>query len=106
MITEDNFWLYKRIADAYEFKPITIGQPYVFEMDYYWMMGDNRHKSADSRYWGMVATRNIKAKAFVIYFSFENSDGTFALNKPFTWWRIPFKIRWTRLGKVIHLIGK
>jgi signal peptidase I len=54
----------------------------------------------------MVATRNIKAKAFVIYFSFENSDGTFALNKPFTWWRIPFKIRWTRLGKVIHLIGK
>ena len=98
-------------ADVYDLKYQILfdGKPitkYVVQAPVYFMMGDNRDNSADSRYWGMVATRNIKAKAFVIYFSFENSDGTFALNKPFTWWRIPFKIRWTRLGKVIHLIGK
>ena len=34
MITEENFWVYKRIADAYEMKPMKIGEPYVFEMDY------------------------------------------------------------------------
>lgn len=92
-----------------EYRLLFDGKPvheYVVQAPVYFMMGDNRDNSADSRYWGMVATRNIKAKAFVVYFSFENSDGKFALNKPYTWWRIPFKIRWTRLGKVIHLIGE
>jgi signal peptidase I len=68
-------------------------------------MGDNRDNSADSRYWGFVSTENVKAKAFVIYFSFENSDQKFSFGNPFSWWRIPFKIRWTRLGKIIHMIG-
>ena len=70
----------------------------------YFMMGDNRDNSADSRYWGTVNLRNIRAKAFVIYFSFENEDQKFALGNPFTWWRIPFCIRWTRIGKVISFI--
>lgn len=77
---------------------------YVVQTPQYFMMGDNRDNSADSRYWGLVSLRNMRAKAFVIYFSFENEDGTFALTNPFTWWRLPFKIRWSRLGKIIHLI--
>lgn len=77
---------------------------YVVQSPQYFMMGDNRDNSADSRYWGYVSLRNMRAKAFVIYFSFENEDGSFALSNPFTWWRLPFKIRWSRLGKIIHLI--
>ncbi len=77
---------------------------YVVQTPQFFMMGDNRDNSADSRYWGTVTLRNIRAKAFVIYFSFENEDQKFSLGNPFTWWRIPFKIRWTRIGKIIHLI--
>lgn len=77
---------------------------YVVQTPQYFMMGDNRDNSADSRYWGYVSLRNMRAKAFVIYFSFENEDESFALSNPFTWWRLPFKIRWSRLGKIIHLI--
>lgn len=77
---------------------------YVVKTPQFFMMGDNRDNSADSRYWGFVSQRNIKAKALVIYFSFENEDGAFKLGNPFTWWRLPFRIRWTRLGKVIPLI--
>lgn len=77
---------------------------YVVQTPQYFMMGDNRDNSADSRYWGYVSLRNMRAKAFVIYFSFDNDDETFSLKNPFTWWRLPFKIRWSRLGKMIHLI--
>lgn len=79
---------------------------YVVKANTYFMMGDNRDNSADSRYWGFVAQRSVKAKAFIIYFSFENADGKFSFGNPFSWWRIPFKIRWTRFGKVVHLIGE
>lgn len=82
-------------------KPI---KSYVVKSPQFFMMGDNRDNSADSRYWGTVALRNIKAKAFVLYFSFENEEEKFALSNPFTWWRIPFCIRWSRIGKIIHLI--
>lgn len=77
---------------------------YVVRSPQFFMMGDNRDNSADSRYWGVVSLRNIRAKAFVIYFSFDNDDQTFALTNPFTWWRLPFKIRFGRLGKIIHMI--
>lgn len=77
---------------------------YVVKSPQFFMMGDNRDNSADSRYWGFVSLRNVKAKAFVIYFSFENEDEAFKLGNPFTWWRLPFRIRWTRLGKVIPMI--
>lgn len=78
-----------------------------YEVKYpvYFMMGDNRDNSADSRYWGFVSQKNIKAKAFIVYFSFENSDHGFSFGKPLSWFQIPFRIRFSRIGKVIHLIG-
>ena len=88
MITEENYWVYKRIADAYEFKPMKIGEPYVFEMDYYWMMGDNRHNSADSRAWGFVPEDHIVGRPEFVWLS---------LNKDKAWGQ--GKIRWNRFFK-------
>ncbi len=87
LITEDNYWLYKRIADAYEFQPIRIGEEYEFKMDYYWMMGDNRHNSADSRYWGFVPEDHIVGQPIFVWLSIEK-------DKP--WFN--GHIRWNRLG--------
>ena len=87
IITEENFHLYKRIADAYEFKSMKIGEPYVFEMDYYWMMGDNRHKSADSRYWGFVPEDHIVGRPMFVWLSIEKDN---------PWGK--GHIRWKRIG--------
>jgi len=87
-ITEDNYWLYKRIADAYEHQPIKVGEVYTFQMDYYWMMGDNRHKSADSRYWGFVPEDHIVGRPVFIWLSVEK-------DRPW----LKGHIRWNRLGK-------
>ena len=87
MITEENYWIYKRIADAYEFQPIKIGEEYEFRMDYYWMMGDNRHNSADSRYWGFVPEDHIVGQPIFVWLSVEK-------DKP--WGK--GHIRWKRIG--------
>ena len=87
MITQENYWLYKRIADAYEFKPIKIGETYEFDMDYYWMMGDNRHKSADSRYWGFVPEDHIVGRPMFVWLS---------IDKDKNWGQ--GRIRWNRIG--------
>ncbi len=74
MITEENYWLYKRIGDAYEHQPMRIGEPYTFAMDYYWMMGDNRHMSSDSRYWGFVPEDHIVGRPVFIWLSIEKDN--------------------------------
>lgn len=63
---------------------------YTFKMNYYWMMGDNRHQSADSRYWGFVPEDHIVGKALFIWMSFDGEGSWFS------------KIRWSRIFKGIH----
>ena len=57
---------------------------YTFKMDYYWMMGDNRHQSQDSRYWGFVPEDHVVGEAWMIWMSWKNG------------------VRWNRLFKKIR----
>ncbi|MFV0289397.1 MAG: signal peptidase I [Mangrovibacterium sp.] len=90
-----NLPLYERIIHAYENHQLEVidgeifidnnrATSYTFAMDYYWMMGDNRHNSADSRYWGFVPEDHVVGKAVFIWMSLDK-DKTF-----------PFNIRWKR----------
>lgn len=99
-LTLQNLPLYRRIIDVYEGHDLRVdgetiiidGVPtthYTFGMDYYFMMGDNRHNSLDSRYWGFVPENHIVGKPRVVWFSKD-------LNKPF-----PRNIRWNRLLKFV-----
>ena len=59
-------------------------------MNYYWMMGDNRHNSADSRYWGFVPEDHVVGKASFIWLSLDK-DKSF-----------PANIRWNRFFKKVR----
>ncbi len=95
-LNPENVKRYRRCIDTYEGnkfeekdgKYFINGQPattYSFKMNYYWMMGDNRDNSLDSRYWGFVPEDHIVGKASLIWFSYDNNG-----------------IRWHRIFKKIR----
>jgi signal peptidase I len=89
-INLDNLPLYERIIGYYEGNDLEVkdsliyvnGEPinqYTFKMDYFWMMGDNRHRSLDSRYWGYVPEDHIVGKPRFVWLSL-NQDKRFPMN--------------------------
>lgn len=100
-IDADVLPLYERIIRVYEGNKLEVkdktvyinGNPassYTFKMDYYWMMGDNRHNSADSRYWGFVPEDHVVGKAVFIWLSLDKDK------------RFPSNIRIKRMFRSIH----
>ncbi len=97
VLTAENLPLYRRIIEQYEGNTLEVAADgtilingeaateYTFRMNYYWMMGDNRHNSADSRFWGFVPEDHIVGKALFIAWS-KGDDG----------------IRWSRMFNKIR----
>ncbi|MGB0888215.1 MAG: signal peptidase I [Vicingaceae bacterium] len=90
--------IYRRIIKNYEGNDLKVegntiyingkvATSYTFKMDYFWMMGDNRHNSQDSRYWGFVPEDHIVGKAVFVWMSWDSQQGG---------------IRWDRLFSLVH----
>ena len=101
-LTKDNLPIYERCIRTYENNTLEVkedgiyinGQKtdsYTFNMDYYWMMGDNRHNSLDSRYWGFVPEDHVVGKPIMVWLSLDKDRGWFS-----------GKIRWNRLFKWVQ----
>jgi len=96
----ENLALYERIIRDYEHNTLAVkdgviyinGEPattYTFQQDYYFMMGDNRHNSLDSRYWGFVPEDHIVGTPSIIWLSTDESKS------------FPKSIRWKRFLKLV-----
>ena len=91
-LTQDNVALYERIITVYEggdLQQALSEGSYTFKQDYYFMMGDNRHNSADSRFWGFVPEDHIVGRPAVIWLSTDGGK------------RFPNNIRWRRFLKFL-----
>lgn len=99
-LTEDNLPIYERPIRAYEGNTLEVKEDgiyingkktdeYTFKMDYYWMMGDNRHNSADARSWGFVPEDHVVGKPIVVWLSLDKDrdwfDGKIRWNRIFKW---------------------
>jgi signal peptidase I len=97
-LSKDNIALYRKLLRDYEKRKLTYennailinGEPtdqYTFSQDYFWMMGDNRHRSEDSRFWGFVPADHILGKPIFIWMSIDGiNDGV-----------ANWKVRWNRV---------
>ena len=99
----ENLPIYERCIRAYEGNDLQVrdgkiyingqeARSYTFKLDYYWMMGDNRHNSADSRYWGFVPEDHIVGKPIFIWWSSDPDHS--GLNG----------VRWSRLFRFVDNI--
>ncbi len=97
-----NYVLYSRIISIYEGNTLEVkngkvfingseASTYTFKMDYYFMMGDNRHNSADGRYWGFVPEDHIVGKAAFVWLSLDK-DRTLTTGK----------IRWRKMFRLVR----
>ena len=102
-LTLENLPIYERPIRVYEGNELEVRDgkifingeqttKYTFKMDYYWMMGDNRHNSADSRYWGFVPEDHIVGKPIFIWWSSDPDRHGFS------------GIRWNRLFRMVDNI--
>ena len=106
-LTQSNLPIYKKIIKDYENNILEVKDgkifinkketnDYKFKMDYYWMMGDNRYSSEDSRMWGFVPEDHIVGKPIFIWMSIDG------INDGIKNW----KIRWDRVFTTIHEDGE
>ncbi|MCO5947338.1 signal peptidase I [Mucilaginibacter flavidus] len=100
-LNDSTMVLYRRAIELYENNKVDVkgndvlingkvAKSYTFKMNYYWMMGDNRHNSLDSRFWGYVPEDHVVGKAMITWMSID-SAGTFF-----------DKIRWNRIFRTIN----